>query len=116
MNRLTPPHGRLGFSQSLEEALVAMEGTKFVEKKRAVKEGLKEHTLLTGSSRNQNGRKRTGRLHYWKGASRWITIMWDIAEPGTVGDQEEETVGIWEVVVGGGKEHEIVNSHQLWKE
>lgn len=57
MNRLTPPHGRLGFSQSLEEALVTMEGTKFVEKKRAVKEGLKEHTLLTGSSRNQNGRK-----------------------------------------------------------
>lgn len=73
--------------------------------------------MLTGSSRNQNGRKRTGRLHYWKGASRCITIMWDIAaEPGTVGDQEEETVGIWEVIVGGGKEQEIVNSHQLWKE
>lgn len=73
--------------------------------------------MLTGSSRNQNGRKRTEKLFYWKGASRCITIVWDIAaEPGTVGDQEKETVGIWEVTVGGGKEQEIVNSHQLWKE
>lgn len=38
------------------------------------------------------------------------------AEPGMFRDQEEETVGIGEVTVGGRKEQEIVNSHQLWKE
>lgn len=38
------------------------------------------------------------------------------AEPGTFGDQEEERVEVGEATVGGRKEQEIVNSHQLWRE
>lgn len=38
------------------------------------------------------------------------------AEPVTFGDQEGETVWIGEATVGGRKEQEIVNSHQLWEE
>lgn len=38
------------------------------------------------------------------------------AEPGTFGDQEEETVGIGEATVGARKEQEVLNSHQFSKE
>lgn len=38
------------------------------------------------------------------------------AEPMTFGDQEEETVWMGEATVGGRKEQETVNSHQLCKE
>lgn len=43
----------------------------------------------------------------------WVGIA---AEPGMFGDLEEERVEMGEATVGGMKEQEIVNSHQLWKE